>query len=695
MADETIDIDVNINGADEAAGKFTRLQTQIRETRIAIQQAQEAGDQLKFNQLKGQLDELEDKLEVTQLKSKQFDDVLAGLPGPAGKAGSAIKGLDGVFKLLAANPIVAVIAGLSALFLALRESLSRTEQGTKALSRISEGFEKILNGLFAVLEPIAMAFANLVGSLLENKTVMAALGKVVGVVGGVFSSLFSIIKALGTFVVGNFINAFKSLVGVLGGVGKVLKGVFTFDLDAIKEGVASVKDTVVTGFTAAVDNTKALGKGLVTAVTDDFMAGFDAAESSFSEGSKRLTKKEKEERDKRNAEGKKAREEAAKVLLEAELSLMDERDRKLKERELKFNEDKKKLIAAGITDFTLLEKAYREDVADINKEFDDKAAADRQKAADEAKKQRDDELKKAFEDEKLALDLKKSQGLLSEEEYQAELFEIKKAYATDAAALTQAEIDNNNALAANRKTLLDNEKKALSEQIAAAQATFEFNKNNNTLTYADQLKAFDDISALQRKKLELEKASADQLVAFDQETATKRKQIEANIAAAKIGIVSNALATVAQAVGQNTVAGKALSIAQATIDTYAGANKALATYPPPFGAIAAGTVILAGLLNVKKILSTKIPAAPGTSGAGSSGGGSISAPTAAFSNPGITAPQIGATSAQTGTLANIVAGSINRNNSTSQPIRAYVVGNDVSTQQQLDRRIRTAARLGG
>lgn len=695
MADETVEIDVNVN-TDEAEGKFTRLQTQIKQTRIALQQAQEAGDNLRFNQLKGQLDDLEDKLEANTLKSKQFDDALAGLPGPAGKAGSALKGLDGAFKLLVANPIVATIAGLTGLVMALVGSLKRTEEGTKALSKITEGFEKILNALFAVLEPIAFAFADLISSLLENKTVMTGLGKVVAVLGGTFSALFSTVKVLGEFVVNNFINAFKSLTGVLGGVGKVLKGVFTFDLDAIKEGVNQVKDTVVTGFTSAVENVKKTGQGIVTAVTDDFMSGFDAAEKSFEEGSKRLTKKQREEGKKSAEQIAKDREEAAKVQLEAELSLLDERNRKLRERELKFNEDKKKLIAAGITDFTALEKAYREDVADINKEFDDKDAADKQKKAEDDRKKKEDELKKALDDEKLALDLKKSQGLLSEKEYQDALFEIKKKYAIDAAALTQAEIDNNNTQRELEKQALQDKLKGIDDQIKAEQAAFEYNKNQNLLTYQDQIDSFNKIRDLQRQRLVEEKATQDQLLAFDKETKDKQEQMERAATATKLGIISGALSTIAQAVGENTVAGKALAIAQATIDTYAGANKALATYPPPYGAIAAGTVVLAGLLNVRKILSTKVPAPPGTKNIGSGGGPTPSAtPTPTFSMPQIGAPQVGTTASQQGTIAGIVAGTMNANQSQSQPLRAYVVQNDIRTESQLDRRIRTAARLGG
>ncbi len=154
MADNTttynVVVDTQVTGADqlqdvgnaaETAGqKFTRLQRQIRDTQVALQKAAETGDTAQFEKLKGDLDELEDKLEVTQLKSKQFDDALASLPGPAGAAGNAIKGFDAQIKLFLANPIVATIGAIVGSVLALREALSRTEEGQAKLNKISEGF---------------------------------------------------------------------------------------------------------------------------------------------------------------------------------------------------------------------------------------------------------------------------------------------------------------------------------------------------------------------------------------------------------------------------------------------------------------------------------------------------------------------------------------------------------------------------
>jgi hypothetical protein len=124
------------------------------------------------------------------------------------------------------------------------------------------------------------------------------------------------------------------------------------------------------------------------------------------------------------------------------------------------------------------------------------------------------------------------------------------------------------------------------------------------------------------------------------------------------------------------------------MDTYAGANKALAAYPPPFGAIAAGTVIVAGLLNVKKILSTKLPKMPGASSTPSmnSSIATPSVPTIAS----FQAPQVTTTGGQNPNtqLAQTLSNS-------QSLIKAYVVSTDVTTNQALDRRTNRAATLSG
>jgi len=117
------------------------------------------------------------------------------------------------------------------------------------------------------------------------------------------------------------------------------------------------------------------------------------------------------------------------------------------------------------------------------------------------------------------------------------------------------------------------------------------------------------------------------------------------------------------------------------IDTYAGATKALAQ-GGIFGAIAAAGVIAAGLANVKKIVSTKLPQMPGAKGGG--GGSTPSIPS--FSPPqiqGVGGVQLNPTSAISETIAQ----------SQNRPIETYVVSTKMSSQQAVDRRVNTASLL--
>jgi len=85
----------------------------------------------------------------------------------------------------------------------------------------------------------------------------------------------------------------------------------------------------------------------------------------------------------------------------------------------------------------------------------------------------------------------------------------------------------------------------------------------------------------------------------------------------------------------------------------------------------------------------------GSSAAGAGSGGQAATPS--FNGSvSVGAPVIGASAASsTGNLGSIVGNAVQSGNSTSRPIQAFVVGTSVTTQQQLDRRIALAARMGG
>tara|TARA_Y100001937_G_C7114560_1_gene329458 strand:+ start:213 stop:1970 length:1758 start_codon:yes stop_codon:yes gene_type:complete len=82
----------------------------------------------------------------------------------------------------------------------------------------------------------------------------------------------------------------------------------------------------------------------------------------------------------------------------------------------------------------------------------------------------------------------------------------------------------------------------------------------------------------------------------------------------KISAMNTGLSAMADAFGRETAAGKAAAVAQATMNTYTGATRALKDFPVPFNFVAMAGIITSGLLQVKKIVDTPKPAKMNTGG---------------------------------------------------------------------------------
>lgn len=564
------DIDILNRTVKTSIGNFENLNEAVSKTEDALGTLDPVKDAAKFKVLTKELISLRDRQEQLQVSTRKFSDALAEQPGIVGLVGGSLKGLDGGMKVLAANPVMAVVTLLAGLFMTLKESLTKTERGTALLNKASEAFGKILGPIMATIEMVAFPI-------------------------------------------------FEYLIGLL----EKVAGAFAWMAEQLGVGTEQIEQ-------ASRASSEALQKAY-----DEEQKLREEAEKEAEDRRKEAAEKAKQEAEKRREEQKRQLEEAQKILLEAELSLLSKRDREVREREMRFEEETKKLKLAGITDLTKFESEYRQDLLEINKRYDDeelKATQDKLNKEQALKKEADDKEKERLQ-------------------------QLKEA-----------------------------ESQKRQDELNFLQADFNFRKTLGAISFEDQLAFFDKQRELQKQELEAKQATDSQLIAFDKETATARTQIEVQQQQAKLAIISNALGTLAQAVGENTVAGKALSIAQATISTYQGAALALATYPPPFGAIAAGTVIATGLLNVRKIIGTKIPKPPGTNLKDSSGSG----PSNSFASTPV--PQIqtaGATQTNTGSqIAETIASASQR------PIQAYVVSTKISSNQALDRRTNSAASFG-
>lgn len=200
---------------------------------------------------------------------------------------------------------------------------------------------------------------------------------------------------------------------------------------------------------------------------------------------------------------------------------------------------------------------------------------------------------------------------------------------------------------------------------------------------ANKKAADEEKDALALKEQERASFAADMMV-YNFETQKRlsneeillRRQQQAEVGM----IVENAM----NVFGRQTMAGKALAVANALMNTYSGATDALrakSTLPSPFDVIAkvanVATVLATGFKQVRAINQVQVP------GMGSGG---------TFGNPSITAnapiaPQQATTALNAGSIqgvGNAAAGGVNR---------SFVLDADIKSNQERQARIARAARL--
>lgn len=182
---------------------------------------------------------------------------------------------------------------------------------------------------------------------------------------------------------------------------------------------------------------------------------------------------------------------------------------------------------------------------------------------------------------------------------------------------------------------------------------------------------------------------------FDKEDSDRKKQKAAEdqaVRLANLDVVAGALNGLGQLAGENAQAGKAISAAEAIINTYTGATKALAQ-GGIFGAVAAAGVVASGIASVRSIYATDVPTPSPSSvnvGGRSVGGGSGSRASAPM--PNIPRPSLNAGigfDTSGGNLANQITESLS-----NQPMKAYVVNQEIETAQKMNRKIEQTATIG-
>jgi hypothetical protein len=463
-------------------------------------------------------------------------------------------------------------------------------------------------------------------------------------------------------------GAMKKIQPLLDGIGKIFQGVFRaveplFNtlvdlainaLPMVSKAFAVVYSSVTSVFQSLGKIGGAIGKLIsgdfsgawqdAKSSVNDFGKNYDASIKRFNEGTKEITKVEKKESKTRvkikketNDElDKLEQERLAKQMASAEEAMNKEKQLREAqetpaEREEREYQEWLAIYQANNLNTELLDKEHKDNLALIAKE-----KADKQKETDDkAKEEQKEKDQKALDDKMLGFQLEMENETVSFDTKREVNLEREKLLLEDA-TLTE-----------NQRTEIKNNAKNVALQIDAEEVQ--------------------SVKAREEAKQILLQAGFDALTSLTSIMFGEGKK--------------------AQAIS------KGLTLAQIGIDTASAFSKLMAgseaaavatgpAYPlakPIF--YASGVVqILSNVARAKKALSGS------TSGGG--GGGGISTP-ASIATPASAQPSINVVGAsKTNAIAETIA------QQGQQPIKAFVVANDVTTQQGLDRAIVSSASIG-
>ena len=360
-------------------------------------------------------------------------------------------------------------------------------------------------------------------------------------------------------------------------------------------------------------------------------------------------------------------------------------------------DEKKDIENRHLVEIKTAETQSTKDRAKARKDAQDKA---RQELKDQQKKDLD-EIKK-IQDEAIKAN---DDSVLTEREKELNDLKIKndaklallKKYGKDTTELEIQMMNEKNDIELKYDEQERNRKKEKEEKDKKEADEKKAKDQEKLINDLELKKEFDNLSFEEQRAVLTERENIllndktlteEQRTKLAEEFAKSREDIDKREAQAKrqnLEVVGNALSMASDILGESTAAGKALAVASTTVSTYLAAQQAYTSQlipgdpsSPVRASIAAGIAVAGGLMNVKKILSVKTP--------GGKGGGA-------------TAPSGGGGGAPTAPSFNVVGNAgVNQIQQTlgreQQPIQAYVVSNNVTTAQSLDRNIINNATIG-
>lgn len=589
---------------------------------------------------------------------------------------SAVKSVDNLGKSIEeVNSNLKETSGFSGSIEGVGEGAKKS---TKGVGVLSKGFK----GLGTAIK--ATGIGLVIGLLAKLGEVFMQNQKVADIFNTTFEAVSIVFNDFVNFIVNNtggvikffdaiFKNPLESLKSFANAFKENIQERFDSYLDTLGYLASAVKKVFSGDFAGALDDVKSAGKeslDVLTGVNDSFDKGKEFVEKSAEAVKNYAT------------ETLKAAQENVKLANSAELAaaqqtlLVEKYDRQAEQLRQIRDEERNSISERKKANDELLLVLEQQEKAML-------ATADAQLASAQAEAAKND----SIENQVAVTDaLANRLGVLAQiEGFRSEQKANDLALDREQIELTNSKLESESTLSIERKRFnaeqIEDELARLealkevdlleAEQEALRLEAIVNNANAETQAKVDAQIALDEFNEQSRQtNISRDKEISDAKI----DLSNKEREITSkNLAATE-----NVLNSFGELAGEQTVAGKGLAIASATINTYRGVSDALAavTVTPFETALKfanAGAILANGLSNVKKIVSVKVPST------GGGGGGAGSAPSGGAAPTPPSFNVVGAS--ETSALGDAVA------SQTNEPVQAYVVSNDVTTAQSLENNI--------
>ena len=606
--------------------------------------------EVKSNKGVKNVEKLNTEISKTNKEVKKTNDELSGATNTLDKFtggavskiknfGSSIKGLTNGFKSLKVAIIGTGIGALLIALVSLRAAFTSSEEGQNKFAKLMGIIGSVTGNLVDMLanlgEGIINAFTNPKQALIDFKNL----------------------------IVENITNRFNAIIDTLGFLGSAFKKVFSGDFKGALEDAKSAGSSYIdslTGVEDSINKVTEATKGLVTELKEEAkIAGQIADQRAKADKLERTLIVERAEADRKVAELREQAADKDKVSAKDRIIALEEAGRISEEI------TNKEIAAARLRFEARVEenKLSKSTKADLDEEANLKARLIQLETA-RLKQQKSitAEISGARKEEKARLE---AEGKEKQD------------------AIDKEVSDENTRLEAIQKVRDDFNQKQKEKE-----AETELQKID--LEEQKKIAELDKLNATEQQKQEVYEYYAGLRTDVEVKENKKKEQIEKLRKQQTLNDAKNTLNQVAMLAGKDSKIGKAMAIASATISGVEGVQNAYSTaQKSPITALFPGYPIvqasLAGAVALKNIQAIKSVKPQGNGSSNiptpSSGGGVPSAPSQppAFNVVGASG---------TNQLASAIGGQ------SQQPIQAYVVSNDVTTAQEMDRNIIDGASIG-